>query len=415
MKFKYILLPLFLASSAFLSVAPAFASDCLLDIYGNANLDDRIDEKDIDYVVGLIQGTDAPTNLSDANYDGKVDSLDLDRIKQIMKGEENELTVIDSANRVVTIKLPVERVVTLNDYPAEVMRILNARDKIVGVGNGIIESKTYFPEFSELLAVGTISAPDYEAIIGLDPDLVIQWTSKAQEKADKLPGISIIALDFYKPETVVKEVRLCGYIFGRTDKADEFIDWYEGWLNRIRDTAEKIPEEERPGVFLEATYNPGEMWKTGGSKSGWHQKIGIAGGKNTFGDISEGSGVDVDPEEVMKRNPDIIVKRAITDESGYALENFTEFAEMRDEIMSRPELAHVNAIENNSVYIVHIDIFGGFNHLPGIAYLAKWFHPELFKDLDPQAIHQEYLTRFQGLDYNLSEHGVFVYPTEKVS
>ncbi len=42
--------------------------------------------------------------------------------------------------------------------------------------------------------------------------------------------------------------------------------------------------------------------------------------------------------------------------------------------------------------------------------MAKWFHPELFEDLDPQAIHQEYVTEFQGLDYDLSEHGVFVYP-----
>jgi iron complex transport system substrate-binding protein len=35
--------------------------------------------------------------------------------------------------------------------------------------------------------------------------------------------------------------------------------------------------------------------------------------------------------------------------------------------------------------------------------------------LDPQAIHQEYLTRFQGLDYNLDEQGVFIYPPLEVS
>ena len=42
--------------------------------------------------------------------------------------------------------------------------------------------------------------------------------------------------------------------------------------------------------------------------------------------------------------------------------------------------------------------------------MAKWFHPDLFKDLDPEAIHQEYLTRFQNLDYDLDKNGVFVYP-----
>jgi iron complex transport system substrate-binding protein len=44
--------------------------------------------------------------------------------------------------------------------------------------------------------------------------------------------------------------------------------------------------------------------------------------------------------------------------------------------------------------------------------MAKWFHPDLFKDLDPQAIHQEYLNRFQNLDYNLDKNGVFVYPLQ---
>jgi len=385
-----------------------------LGIFGNADMNDIIDERDVDYVKGVIDGKSEATKLADANYDGKIDSLDVDRINEIIKGEELELTLMDSADRVVTVKLPVQRAVTLNDYPAEVMRILGVQDRIVGVGSSILESKAYFPELAGLPSVGTISVPDYEAIIGLNPDLVIQWTSKAQEKAEKLPGISVIALDFYKPETLANEVRTFGYIFGRTERADEFIDWYEGWLDKIHNTTKEIPEDDKPNVFLEATYNPGEMWRTGGSKSGWHQKIEIAGGKNIFGDISEGSGVDVDPEEVMKRNPDIIFKRAITDESGYALDNATEFSEIRDEIMGRPELAHVKAIENERVYIVHIDIFGGFNHLPGIAYLAKWFHPDLFDDLDPQAIHQEYLTRFQGLDFDLSKHGVFVYPTQEV-
>lgn len=42
--------------------------------------------------------------------------------------------------------------------------------------------------------------------------------------------------------------------------------------------------------------------------------------------------------------------------------------------------------------------------------MAKWFHPDLFKDLDPQEIHEEYLTKFQGLNYDLDKQDVFVYP-----
>jgi iron complex transport system substrate-binding protein len=46
----------------------------------------------------------------------------------------------------------------------------------------------------------------------------------------------------------------------------------------------------------------------------------------------------------------------------------------------------------------------------GLQYMAAWFHPDLFADLDPAAVHQEYLSRFQGLDFDVKKKGVFVYP-----
>jgi iron complex transport system substrate-binding protein len=41
--------------------------------------------------------------------------------------------------------------------------------------------------------------------------------------------------------------------------------------------------------------------------------------------------------------------------------------------------------------------------------MATWFYPDLFPDLDPRAVHQQYLSEFQRLDYDLDEHGMFVY------
>lgn len=39
-----------------------------LGIYGNANMDDSIDDKDIAYVEGVINGTNAATNLSRCQF-----------------------------------------------------------------------------------------------------------------------------------------------------------------------------------------------------------------------------------------------------------------------------------------------------------------------------------------------------------
>lgn len=46
-----------LVSSSVFLVMPVNASDYTLAIFGNANMDDTIDERDIEYVDGVINGT----------------------------------------------------------------------------------------------------------------------------------------------------------------------------------------------------------------------------------------------------------------------------------------------------------------------------------------------------------------------
>ena len=389
--------------------------DYVLGIYGNANEDDTIDMRDLTYVKLIFFGKKPETELADAKYDGKINPLDFIQIKLIIVGKEKELTIVDSADRIVTVKKPIERAVVcaprrMEVYHAEVMRALKVQDKIVGVSSYIAKKKIYFPELRKLPNVGS---EDYEAMLNLNPDLVFM-ASTAAKAAEKLPGIPVVGFKCYKPDTLIEELEKLGYIFGSKEEAQKFIGFYEGYMNTIEERTEGISEEDRPRVYLESISTSGKKWTSSGSKSGYHQKIEMAGGNNIFGDIS-GSWITVDPEEVIMHDPEVILVR-VRDEvgGGYASDDITELSEVRDEIMNRPELAEVTAVKNKKVYVFNVDILGGLNYLPGTAYLAKWFHPELFEDLDPKAIHQEYLTRFQGLDYDLDEHGVFVYPEEPV-
>jgi iron complex transport system substrate-binding protein len=81
-------------------------------------------------------------------------------------------------------------------------------------------------------------------------------------------------------------------------------------------------------------------------------------------------------------------------------------------ILNRPELANITAVKDGKVYCFSTDISTGLSYWIGILYMAKILHPDIFSDLDPVAIHQEYLTRFQKLDFDLDQHGVFFYPAE---
>ena len=61
-------------------------------------------------------------------------------------------------------------------------------------------------------------------------------------------------------------------------------------------------------------------------------------------------------------------------------------------------------------YIMYSGAGSGCSGFLQEAYMAKWLHPELFKAVDPKAIHQEYLTEFLEVDIDLDKKGVFVYP-----
>jgi iron complex transport system substrate-binding protein len=134
---KFIKIFLMVVVSVVMAATFAGALDYTLNIFGNANMDDNVDEDDIKYLQGIINGTNEPTKLADANNDSKIDENDVFQLEKIIEGTETNLTIIDSANRVLTLKMPIDRVVAFNNHQVETMRSIKADDKIVGVGSDI--------------------------------------------------------------------------------------------------------------------------------------------------------------------------------------------------------------------------------------------------------------------------------------
>ena len=396
-----------IALCTLLLISPALASDAgTLDIYGNANEDDTIDMRDLTHVKLVFFGKKTETELADAKYDGKINPLDFIQIKLIIVGKEKELTVVDSADRIVTVEKPVERIIPYYYGNLETIRSLKLeKDRIVGVSKEAIENKIFYPEFSDYPSIGGTYSPDIEKILSLNPDVVFAsqyWGNKYGKKLEDV-GITMLYFEFWMPETYYEEVKKLGYILGKNEEAGELIEFYEGLLSTIKEKVDEIPEDEKPRAYFESK----KPYNTAAKGAGYHQKLEMAGGNNLFNDLS--GYPTVDPEEVVKRNPEIIVKKPHP-EGGYDEEDPTVFKEIQNEIMSRPELKKVSAVKMNRVFVTSGDIYAGASYPLAVGYLSKCFHPELFKDLNPKAFHQEYLTIFQGLDYNVYEHGVFVYP-----
>ena len=410
-------------------VTTASEDDFILGIYGNANEDDTIDMRDYTHTARIICWLEEETDLADANYDGRISVADMTQIGLIILGRESELTFIDSADRIETVKKPIERIVATYIGELEMLRTLEVpADHVVGVSSGTQSHYSlFFPEYQDTPTVGGgWSTPDLEAVLELDPDVIFLSPAPHKnpiESADFFKSAGVTPLLFWcsVPDTnVPEEMRKLGYIFGKEKEAEEYRDWYEGILNSIKEKVEKIPEEDKPKVYFEMAvvpYMTGEEYIT---------NIEFGGGKTIFPEVTEYA--EIDREAVVERDPEIIVKTHSTYSEdtdadigfGYGLEvgDIAGLKVVRDEIMSRPELQLVKAVEDGEVYVIsaHIvsyDSWSGGRAFLHKVYMAKWLQPELFEDLDPKAIHQEYLTDFQGLDIDLDEKGVFVYHPEK--
>jgi iron complex transport system substrate-binding protein len=232
---------------AFISpnIMPVIAADFTLGIFGNANRDCTIDEDDLEYLQGIIDGTNEAVDLADANYDGQIDEEDIAQIEAIISGDERSLTIetftIYEGAEVVTVPKPVERVVVLAISGGEATKCVNSADKVVGVGSGFSEDKNLaiFPHLSQLPQVGKWSDPDIEAIVSLDPDLVIadlRWPDP-EKLEDKLRGfgIPVVRMGFTYPDFSLQEMMILGYLLDGSDSAEKFVEFEEGYLDLIED------------------------------------------------------------------------------------------------------------------------------------------------------------------------------------
>jgi iron complex transport system substrate-binding protein len=228
---------------------------------------------------------------------------------------------------------------------------------------------------------------------------------------EKLPGVTVFYAGYgepYPPEHFTADIRKLGYILDKRDRAEAYFDWYNGYLDIIKERIAGLSEDEKPKVYV--FYPLTGLYLCRGN----YPPCEMAGGINIGADLGPGFATAVDPEWVIEQNPDIIIATTIPEGGAYETDDASGIIAEREQILNRPELAGVTAVKEKSVYFLNNYALGLFpNYIISIAYYAKWFHPNIFKDLDPQKIHQEYLNRFQNIDFHVSEHGVFAYPPPK--
>jgi len=322
-------------------------------------------------------------------------------------------SIVDSAGNNITIYKPLERIIVTNSNAAEAIRVVGAQNRVIGATDSLKWYPTFFPKMHKLPVVGKWSAVEPELVLQLDADCVFTYTSDPSPAylEDKLPPtIKVIRFDFFKPEATREEMLKLGYILGEEANTSKYIKWHDKYVDEIHAKVATKTEVEKPIVFLNNDFDDSKTErKTYARKSGG---ISIlceeAGGRNIAADCVNAYPI-IGMGYIYETDPDFVIGYSYR--GGYERDKDTEMANEYEYILNLPGFDKIKAVEDKCVYTISSTIVSSPSYLCGLANLAKWFYPDDFKDLDPQAIHQEYVDKFCGdIDLNLSKHGVFVYP-----
>ncbi|AVH43428.1 ABC transporter substrate-binding protein [Agrobacterium tumefaciens] len=340
-----------------------------------------------------------------------------------------KVTVKDVTGRDVEVNVPVSHVILGEGRQIYFLAALdkeNPFQHVVGWRDDLAKAdpETYaaylakYPEIAKLPTFGGMKDGtfDIEQAVALKPDVILMNidAKTATEEAgyiEKLAkvGIPLVYVDFReKPmENTEPSMRLMGQLTGKEKIAEDFIKFRADSIAKVTDTLEKA-NPKKPVVFMERAGGYSDDCCMSFGNENFGKMVELAGGINMAKDIIPGTFGTVNPEQIIASNPEQII---ITGGNwngyvpggnwvgvGYGAD-LKEAHRKLENLTKRPAFTGVQAVKDGNVHAIWHQFYNNPYQFVAVQEIAKWLHPDLFKDLDPEATFKELHARFLPLDY----------------
>ena len=280
----------------------------------------------------------------------------------------------DNYGRSVTVTAMPQRVLTLGPNCTELFIALGLGDKIAGntLDN---HSRGPLPEYAaEYAKVPELNygSATREAVLTSGADFVygIDWEfgdGGLDIKELEENGMNVLVERASNFDEAYSEIRTLGKIFKIEARAEEFIKEQE---RRIKAVADKLKGREPLRVLVYDSGSSGVFTCAGNNFESL--LIERAGGKNIFGDLGGKQWVTVSYEEVLERDPQVIV---IHDYDSPSVEaKITE-------IKANSALSQLDCVKNERFVTIALEsVLPGSRMAYAVERFAAGFYPELFTD-----------------------------------
>jgi len=287
---------------------------------------------------------------------------------------------VQSCNREVTFKQAPKHAVSHDINMTQMMLALGLKPQMAGY-SGVTGWKSVTPEMQTILdGLPELAAkyPSVETLLNANVDFFFAgWDYGMRVGGDLTPqtlqplGINVYELTescafvMKRPpaslEDTYNDLRNLGKIFDVQDRANAVIAEMQAQVAEVR----KDLPTDKPRVFL---YDSGEDRAMTSGRLGMPQAlIDAAGGRNILDDV-EASWTRVNWENVVERNPQVIV---IVDYGEVTAEQKEQF------LLNNKALQSVDAIKNQRFIVIpYVQATPGIDNVLAVETLAKGFHGE---------------------------------------
>lgn len=339
------------------------------------------------------------------------------------------VTITDVAGREVTVVAPAKRIILGEGRQIYLLGALEREgpfDRVVGWREDLLQADpaTYaryadkFPELKDLPTFGGFKDGtfDVEQAAALQPDVVLMnlEAQAATEDAgydDKLAqlGIPIVYVDFREDPMAhsLQSMRIMGQLVGQEERAEEYIDFVETQVARVTDVLEGATLE-RPDVFVDRAGGYSEDCCMTFGDGNFGEYVEMAGGTNIAAGILPSTFGTLNPEQIIASDPDHVIVTGGEWEAyvpggawvgmGPGSDMEAARAKLRA-LTERTAMTGIEAVETGNFHAIWHQFYDNPYYFVAIQRIAKWLHPDLFADLDPEATLAELHDRFLPVPY----------------
>ena len=257
-----------------------------------------------------------------------------------------------------------QRIVSLSPNLTQVIYALGYMDQVVGVT--IFDE--YPPQVIDLPKVGGWINPNYEAILALNPDLVVLMKDQDISFGDKLRTLGLktfIAKSNDSIKDIIQAISDLGEILGESEEAKKLTLGIQSDLNEIE---QKTKNTKKKSVMIVVGRNPGTLEDIYviGRNNYMDELITLAGGENVV--ENERNALKITKEAIFLYNPDVIIEI-----------NHQQIDREAEILAIWNTLKQVEAVKNNQVHILSSKVLlhPSQRIVDGAQTLTEILHPEI--------------------------------------